>query len=484
MMNFNKLFKLSTDLICTVDAKNRFVEVSDASEIILGYTPEELRGRSFKEFLVADDMNTAENVVTEITTLRPDTQIQLRYLHKNGNIVPLLWCVYWDEEDQLIYCIGRNGKITEQTESMRNSLEDSNKRYEYVTKATSDSIWDWDVLHGTLYWGEGFNTVFGYNLAKQPNGIESWTKFIHPEDAGHVIKAIYAICDSKDTIWKEEYRYLRADGTYANVIDRGFVIRDQQGAAIRMVGAMHDISERKKTLFEMERVTEDLFKRNRELHEFGYIVSHNLRSPVANIKGISMLMNMDIDHPEKLRQYIIALSSSISRLDEVIIDLSKILSSQDSPASLKSDSLDLQEIITNIETDLAENILQTNTRIYLTGGSFILHSHKAYIYSIFLNLISNSIKYKYINPPVIAIDILHQQETVTVTYKDNGIGIDLSKHAEEIFKPYKRFHSTIEGKGLGLFLVRSHVESMNGQISVKSQPKEGVSFTITLPNNA
>lgn len=481
MMNFNKLFRLSADLICTVDTKNQFVEVSAASENMLGYTPDELRGTSFKDYLIPEDVETAENVVTAITTIRPDAQIQLRYLHKNGSIVPLLWSVYWDEEDQLIYCIGRTGQITEQTETMRNSMEDSNKRYEYVTKATSDAIWDWDLLTGNLYWGEGYTTIFGYGSPKQLTGMESMTQFVHPDDADHVIKAIMNTCAGKETIWKEEYRYRRADGTYANVVDRGFVIRNREGTAIRMVGAMHDISERKKNLFEMQRVTADLFKRNRELHEFGYIVSHNLRSPVANIKGIAMLMESEIDHPDKVKQYISSLTSSISRLDEVIVDLSKILSSQDNPASLNLEELDLRDIITNIQTDLAENISKTNTLIYLTGGSFIMRSHKAYVYSIFLNLISNSIKYKYKEAPVIAIDIVHQNEIIMIHYKDNGTGIDLSRHGEDIFKPYKRFHSAIDGKGLGLFLVRSHIEAMNGQISIMSEPNKGVSFTISLP---
>lgn len=482
-MNFKKLFQLSADLICTVDAEDRFVEVSDASVRILGYRPEELCGRSFKDFLISEDLDTAQGVVDEITTNQPDANIQLRYKHKDGHIVPLLWSVQWDEEDQLIYCIGRYGQITEQTEAMRVSLEESNKRYEYVTMATSDAIWDWNLETGELYRGEGFATIFGYALPQQQDGFNSWTQYIHPEDVEHIVNAIYATCNGVETNWKEEYRYLRADGTYADVVDRGFVIRNQEGTAVRMVGAMHDISERRKSLVEMKKVTADLFKKNRELHEFGYIVSHNLRSPVANIKGIAMLMELEKDVPEKLRQYTDNISRTVSRLDDVIKNLSKILSSQDNPAELKYQKLDLQDTISNIRTELSEKILQSDTRIILTGGPFLIRSHKAYIYSIFLNLISNSIKYKYEIPPVIAISIAHSEDSITIQYQDNGTGIDLNRHGEEIFKPYRRFHSDINGKGLGLFLVRSHVEALNGQISVKSKPNQGIAFTITLPAN-
>jgi len=334
-MNLNKLLKLSVDLICTVDIYNKFVDVSDASYTILGYYPEQMRGRTYKEFIFLPDLHVAEQEVNALVTRRPDTQIQIRYVHADGRVIPLFWSVQWDEEDQLMYCIARNGRITEQTETMRSSLEESNKRYEYVTKATSDAIWDWNIAEGTLYWGEGFEAIFGHNRTEIPLGLDSWKKFIHPDDASYITASVDSICDGEETNWKEEYRYQRADKSYADVVNRGFVIRDATGKAVRMVGAMHDISERKKGLLEMKQVTEDLFKRNRELHEFAYIISHNLRAPVATIKGIASLMQMENETPEPLKPYLTNLNTSIGKLDEVIVDLSKILSAKNRADELK-----------------------------------------------------------------------------------------------------------------------------------------------------
>jgi PAS domain S-box-containing protein len=479
-MDFNKLMQLSVDLICTVDHKDRFVEVSAASYTILGYDPIEMCGRTYMEFIHPADLETAEQAVTSIMTKRPDTQIQIRYLHKNGSIVPLLWCVQWDEDDQLMYCIARSGLITEQTELMRSSLEESNRRYQYVTQATSDAIWDWDLVHGTLYWGEGHETIFGYNRKNLPIGIDTWTQHIHPDDREFVIRSIVDTCTSSDTTWKEEYRYKKADGTYADVVDRGFVLRDEAGLAIRMVGAMHDISERKKTIYEMHQVTADLFKQNRELHEFGYIVSHNLRAPVANIKGIAELMKIEEGDSDHSSPYLINLITSISKLDEVIIDLSKILSSKNRTIELKHELLDVREIINNILIDLSENIEKCHAGITITGGPFMISSYKAYLNSIFFNLISNSIKYKLEHPPSIVINFAQTDKEVIISYSDNSSGIDLKRFKDDIFKPYKAFHSTIRGKGLGLFLVKSYIEALGGSIDVNSEPGLGVAYRIIL----
>lgn len=480
-MDLNKLLKLSTDLICTIDLQNHFIEVSAASYTILGYFPEEMAGRSYLEFIYPSDIPTAEQAIAMMMTMKSGTEIQIRYLHKDGRIIPLFWCAQWDDEDQRMYCIARCGNITRQTELMRESLEESNRRYQYVTKATSDAIWDWNITNDTLYWGEGFETIFGYDPDYLSKSVHSWSQYIHPDDFQRVWKSIDLVCKSQETNWKQEYRYRKADGTFVDVVDRGFVIRDKEGVAVRMVGAMHDISERKKTLYEMNRITADLFMRNRELQEFGYIVSHNLRAPVANIRSIATLIQMEIGTTAELQPYLDNLISSVFRLDETIIDLSKILSSKSRLSDIQIVPLDLRDIINAIKKDLREKILRSDAQFIITGGPYTVHSHKAYLYSILFGLIANSIKYQVQSPVLIQIAIQQSAQAVTIHYKDNSIGIDLSKHAEELFKPYKSFHPSIRGKGLGLFFVKSYIEALNGSIAVESQYGQGMSYVISLP---
>lgn len=119
----------------------------------------------------------------------------------------------------------------------------SNERYEYVTKATFDAIWDWDLNKETIYWGGGFQTIFGHKYLK--NNINAWTVNIHPEDLDRVVKSLNASIAGVDKNWTEEYRFKRGNGTYAFVKDKGVIIRNMEGKAIRMIGAIQDTTQQK-----------------------------------------------------------------------------------------------------------------------------------------------------------------------------------------------------------------------------------------------
>ena len=364
---------------------------------------------------------------------------------------------------------------------MSSSLEESNKRYELVTQASFDAIWDWDIIKGLLYFGQGFQYIFGYDLEANKPDVNKWNEYVHKDDLNRIINSVDTFLKSSAITWQEEYRYLKADGTYACVVDKGIVIRDDNQKPLRMVGAMQDITQRKKDEDELKSFAGDLFKRNKELQEFGYIVSHNLRSPVANIIGITNLIESEKNDPDVVTHCVNVLKISVNRLDNVIKDLSQILSISDGSADWKKEPVNLIEIIENVKTDLSKMRENASAEIETTAGVFMINSHKAYLYSIFLNLISNSIKYKADRNPKIVISITQSAEYTVLTVSDNGIGIDLSKHENDVFKPYKRFNRDIDGKGLGLFLVKSHVEALRGVISIQSTPGQGTTFTIKFP---
>lgn len=126
-----------------------------------------------------------------------------------------------------------------------NNLKESNQRYNYVTMATFDAIWDWDLITGNVFWGDSVQEMFGYNQNEMQLNNRFWREHIHPEDRDSIIKSIYDAIESNKNNWDEEYRFLKNDGTYAYVTDRGFVIRNEEGIGTRMVGAIQDITKRK-----------------------------------------------------------------------------------------------------------------------------------------------------------------------------------------------------------------------------------------------
>jgi PAS domain S-box-containing protein len=115
-----------------------------------------------------------------------------------------------------------------------------------VNKATSEAIWDWNVITGEVYYGEGFFKLFGYQTLNLPQNFNIWESRIHPEDFERISHSISTMILSKETNWTEEYRYLKHDKTYANVIDKGFILRDHEGHALRMIGSMQDVTIQKK----------------------------------------------------------------------------------------------------------------------------------------------------------------------------------------------------------------------------------------------
>jgi len=362
------------------------------------------------------------------------------------------------------------------------SLLSSNERYQYVVKATNDAIWDMDLKTYNIQWGEGYQKIFGYKLEKNTGDFKGWKNKLHPDDAERVIKSIEEVITKRESeIWEEEYRYFKSDGTIANVYDRGYAIYDKDKTPLRMVGAMQDITERKNNEAERSRLIDDLVKQNKNLEQFTYIISHNLRSPVANIMGCAQMLKDEELTPAERESFVDGLAQSINKLDDVITDLHTILQLKND-ISEKKEIVDLTEIFTDVKTSLSSVIAQSGGEIRAEFKVTTINTIKSFIYSIFLNLISNSIKYQKAGvAPMINIDVSKRGNKFLLNFKDNGLGIDLAAKGDDLFGLYKRFHSHVEGKGLGLFMVKSQIETLQGKIEVKSKLGEGTEFRIELP---
>ncbi|WP_375745097.1 ATP-binding protein [Corallococcus interemptor] len=144
-----------------------------------------------------------------------------------------------------------------QREELLQALKLSETRYRLATRATKDAVWDLDLSTQQLTWSEGIHTLFGYAPGTVPSGLDWWTESVHPEDRAQAIESLHAIADTPGgSDWRAEYRFRKADGTYAQVEDRGWVVRDAAGTALRMVGAMQDVTQRK--------AAEDALRRSEE----------------------------------------------------------------------------------------------------------------------------------------------------------------------------------------------------------------------------
>ncbi len=125
-------------------------------------------------------------------------------------------------------------------------LRADEQRFRLICRATNDALWDWDLVTNALWWSDGFEALFGYEASEVEPGVESWSSRIHPEDREAVLVGIHAAIAAGSMSWRDEYRFLRKDGRYAHVVDRGYVVRDDAGRPLRMVGGMTDDTERRR----------------------------------------------------------------------------------------------------------------------------------------------------------------------------------------------------------------------------------------------
>jgi len=231
---------------------------------------------------------------------------------------------------------------------------------------------------------------------------------------------------------------------------------------------------------ELKNANDELIVQNNGLLQFSNTVSHNLRAPVASLLGLVNLFSLEPD--EKRREEMIPhIKNSSEVLDTIIGDLNKVV-------DIRNQLFNLQEKISLIE-EIEKVKLLLNDALKISGVEITtnlefnnLFAIRSYLQSIFYNLISNAIKYS--NPSVSSHIIISSKETKTyflIEVKDNGIGIDLSKFGEDLFKMYKRFHVHVDGKGMGLYIIKQQVESMNATIEVQSEVLEGTTFQIKFP---
>lgn len=226
----------------------------------------------------------------------------------------------------------------------------------------------------------------------------------------------------------------------------------------------------------------NLLRRNRDLEQFANIVAHNIRSPLANIMGLNRLLNLELS-PEDKATALRGINTSAEKLENVIRDLNDVLQIRKADAGAR-DEVHLENVVQDIEHSISEMISEKNAVImYEFSEAPIISTVRSYIQSIFQNLITNALKYSRTGEvPMLKIHSYKEGNYTVIRFTDNGIGIDLKKHGGNIFGLYKRFTTQAEGKGLGLYMVKSQVEALEGFIDIESEPGKGTDFIIRLPN--
>ncbi len=260
-------------------------------------------------------------------------------------------------------------------------------------------------------------------------------------------------------------------------------VKDNYADVIGICITSRDLTLRKQAEQERSNLIRKLTEQNNDLLQFSFITSHQLRGPVATLLGLLNLVHHE-QLPEDLARLLSFMNSSVHQLDAVIGDLSLILTLRgDVPPA--REWVNMNDLITSIQSEQQTALKESQASLFILPSEvtsfFVI---KSYLHSILHQLISNSIKFRSKERPlVIEISTFREENSIGFTVKDNGMGIDLTRFNDKIFKLYQRFHLDIEGKGLGLHVVYTQVQQLNGNIHVESAPDRGSSFTVRFMND-
>lgn len=234
---------------------------------------------------------------------------------------------------------------------------------------------------------------------------------------------------------------------------------------------------------ELRAANQELISHNNSLEQFAFIAAHNLRAPLARILGLANLIgitNEEKDREDALHKIV----ASTHDLDGVVRDLSSILDikKHHGKFSAVSPAQSLQRILKTLESEIEESRAVIEIDL---GETPTVYGVAPYVESILYNLLSNALKYRNMEmPPVISVKGHLTDDQVVITVADNGLGIDLLKYKDSVFNLYKRFHTHVEGKGLGLFLVRAQMLAMGGRVELESATGQGATFRLYFQKEA
>jgi two-component system, sensor histidine kinase len=404
-------------------------------------------------------------------------------------------------DDQLtgITCVALD--VSEQVRARR-VVEEREQYFRQMTDGVPVMIWVTDPTGYCTYLNQPWYTFTG-----QPEtdalGI-GWTTAIHPEEQA-AAKAAFLAANARQEAFRCLYRLRRADGEYRWVVDTGLPHFSSGGTYEGLIGTVVDVHEQKlaeQALAEISRnlreardqaqslntelttTNQQLVRTNTDLDTFVYTASHDLKAPITNIEGLldTLLAELPAGSHTQEVDYILGLMhDSVNRFKktvEQLTDVSRLQQEHGQPVSM----VGLAEVLEDVRLDLVPLLTETGGRLDIDVAACptVAFSEK-HMRSVLYNLLSNALKYRHPDrPPHVRVRCRPEAAHAVLTVQDNGLGLSEPENPR-LFNLFQRFHSHVEGSGVGLYMIKKMIENAGGRISVESQENVGSTFSVYFP---
>lgn len=517
------------------------ISVNSVVDNLLGYAAEYCRKHNFliRELIHPDDL---EFVVARLARLYEGapTEVHFRAMHSDGQAVRIrgIFTLRPGESGPRRNIYGLLCEHREVSES-ENLTED---RLQLALDAANMGVWDWNVEDSTIFWSENVYRLHGFEREEFGSLFENYLALVervHPQDVDRVQETVrLALSTGHD--YDIEYRFRLPDQTYRWIYVKGRIYSEPDTGPVRIAGTaqditarktaelaaqaelierkraeaeltrltetlesrvdertsklqetnamlMHEIVERKRAERELARANQKLVQSNRELQEFAYIASHDLKEPLRKISTFADLLQYDSkDHlDDDGLFYLGRMQESASRMMALIDDLLQFSRIKTSDQAFKT--IDLNEIVSNVLSDIEIGLRDANGSVQVEDLPSI-NADPTQMRQLFQNLITNAIKFRQkdatpmvrVYPERIDHEGTADSQVCRLIVEDNGIGFD-EQYSDRIFAPFQRLHTDYDGTGMGLAICRRIVERHHGNIRVSSRPGGGSRFIIELP---
>lgn len=477
MLNgLQSVLSTSSDMICIINAACEFVMVSDTARQLLGYHPKELMSKRFIDFVAEEDKERTAAVAREIIAGRPVTDFTNRYRRCDGELVPVVWSAKWLAEDQLMYCIARNGTERQKTAEQ---LAQSQARLAHAQTIARMGNWEWNLEEGAWSCSDEVYVLLGLQKEETADVQRALLEAIHPEDREDLRRAKEAALTEGEQV-DVEHRVVRPDGQVLYMHTKGEVTFNENGKPVWFSGTLQDITDRKKGELALQKKAEELRASNAELERFAYVASHDLQEPLRMVSSFLSLLDKKLDGQldDTTRNYIRFAVDGAERMKTLIRDLLHYsrLGTQREPQT----RVNLNEVKESVAQTFAAELEACGGMLTATSLPVVV-GNRSQLTQLLQNLVGNALKYRGALPPAIHISCREEEGRYVVCVEDNGMGID-PKFFDKIFIIFQRLHHKADfpGTGIGLAVCKKIVERHGGTIWVESEPGRGSRFYFTL----